>query len=75
MKKIVKGVLYDTETSELIYKDKDNRRTLYKSKKGSYWMLYKTGEIVPKTVEAVMDYLGEVDAEAYIREFGLPEEA
>lgn len=75
MKKVVNGKLYDTEKSTLIYTEPTTGRKLYKTSKGNYYKLYSTGEIVPITNEQAMEYLGEHDVEAYIREFGEPEEA
>lgn len=75
MRKIVKGVLFDTDTSKLLYTDVEKDRFLYKAKNGTYFMLYSNGEIVVKTKESTMDYLGERDIDAYIAEFGEPQEA
>lgn len=75
MKKIIKGLLYDTEDSELIYIDEDKRRMLYMTKNKHFFTLYNNGEIVPKSVEDTKEYLGSVDVEKYIEIFGEPEEA
>ncbi len=75
MKKIVDGLVYDTDKSELIYTDLIKNRELYKTKKGRYFMLYATGEIAPKTEESVMEYLAEHDVDKYIELFGEVEEA
>lgn len=63
-------MLYDTETSEIIYVNKDNGRTWYKTKKGNYFLMYRTGEIVPKSEEDVKDFLGVNDVAKYIELFG-----
>lgn len=75
MKKIVNGLLYDTDTSELIYHDEINRRRWYKTKNENYFVLYANGEIGPKTEDAVRDHLGKNNVEKYIELFGEPQEA
>lgn len=75
MKGIIENLLYDTETSTLIYAEEDTKRKLYKTPNSNYFTLYATGEIKPKTLNAVKDYLGRYDVEKYIELFGEPEEA
>lgn len=75
MKKIIDNLLYDTETSELIHNDEINKRLWYLTPNGNYFCFFKNGDIVPKTEEAVKDYLGKNDVEKYIELFGEPQEA
>ena len=75
MKKIVNGLLYDTDTSELIYHDEMNERRWYKTKNGNYFVLYANGEIGTKSENAVKDYLGKNHVDKYIDLFGEPREA
>lgn len=75
MKKIVKGLLYDTDTAELIYFEESTKRKLYRTPKGRFFIAYPNGVITPKTDEETMAYLGERDAEKYIEVFGVVEEA
>jgi hypothetical protein len=78
MKKIVKGKLYDTEIAERVYEELyfNKRRTLYRTDKGTWFIHYHANnEIVPKTNEEVMEYLGERDVDLYIKYFGEVENA
>lgn len=75
MRKIVDNILYDTDNAELIYTDVSNNRRLWKTHKGNYFIAYPNGTIQPKSEKDVKAYLGDKDADAYIREFGKPEEA
>ena len=75
MKKIINNLLYDTDSSELIYADESKGRRWYKTQNNSYFVLYGTGEIAPKTEESVRDYLGKNDVDKYIELFGEPKEA
>lgn len=75
MKRIINGLLYDTEDSTLIYVDEMNNRKLYQTKNGNFFTLYPTGEIQPKTEEATKEYLGRYDADKYIEIFGEVDEA
>ena len=75
MRKIVNGLVYDTEKSELIHTDFVKNRRLFRTKKGRFFMLYATGDITPKTDEAAMDYLAEHDVDKYMELFGEVEEA
>jgi hypothetical protein len=70
MKRIINGLLYDTEVSELIYTDETTSRKLYKTSNGNFFTFYPTGEIRAKTEEATKDYLGRYDVEKYIEIFG-----
>lgn len=75
MKKIIDGLLYDTDTAELIYFDESTKRRLYRALKGRFFMMYPNGVITPKTDEETMRYLGERDVDKYIELFNEPEEA
>ena len=75
MKRVVDGLLYDTDSSELIYTDEDKHRKLFKTENGNFFMLFITGEIQPKSEESTKDYLGKYDVNKYIEIFGEPEKA
>lgn len=75
MKKIVKGLMYDTDKSELVHIDKARKRQLYNTQNGNYFMFYVSGDILPVTEDFVKDYLGENDIEKYIELFGEVEDA
>ena len=74
-RRIIKGVLYDTETSTLIYFDEDKRRSYYVTPKNKYFVVFATGEIQVKTTDSIKELLGERDIDKYIELFGKPEEA
>lgn len=75
MKKIINGLLYNTQTAEMIYVDEATNRKYYKTEKGNYFLFYPNGEMVPKTEEDVKEYLGTKDVKKYIELFGKVEEA
>jgi len=78
MRKIIKGKLYDTNTAERIYEELylGKRRTLCRTTKGAWFIFYHANEeIVPKTDEEIMEYLGERDADLYMKYFDVVEEA
>lgn len=75
MKRVVNDLLYDTETSDLLYIEVDTQRKLYRTPKGHFFTFYKNGEIIPKSEEDTKDYLGRVDVDTYIKVFGQPKEA
>ena len=75
MRQIINDLLYDTETSEMVYVDATNNRRMYKTQNGNYFVLYGNGEIVPKTEESAKDFLGKNDVPKYIELFGKPKEA
>lgn len=75
MKKIVNGLLYDTEKSDIIYVDMIKNRSIYKTIHGAYFTLYSNGQIIPTTEENVKDFLGKTDIDKYIEFFGVPKEA
>ena len=75
MKKVINGLLYDTDKSELIYTDLDKRRQYYMTKGRRFFVVYKTGEMATKTEEQMRILLGTYDYDAYVRVFGEPEEA
>lgn len=75
MRRIVNGLLYDTNSAEEIYRDERRNKAWYKTPKGNYFTFYGTGEIVPVTEDAVKEFLGKNDIRAYIKLFGEVEEA
>lgn len=75
MKKIINNLIYDTDNSELIHDDEVNKRRWYRTQNGNYFVVYRTGEMVPKTEESVKEYLGKNNVKVYIKLFGKPEEA
>ena len=77
MKKIIKGVLYDTDTAELIYTYDSfrKRKMYYRTKKGNYFCVYSNKDIVPMSEDEFKEFLGEVDPDKYIELFGMPEVA
>ena len=75
MRKIINGKLYDTEKSELLYFDESTRRAFYRTSKGAFFMFYSNGEIVPKTEDEAMEYLGIHDIDKYIEIWGDIDEA
>ena len=75
MKKVIKGLLYDTEKSILVYQDTATRRQLWKTVNKTFFFTFQNGSIEPVTTEGAKEYLGLVDVEAYIKVFGDPKEA
>lgn len=75
MQKVIDNLLYDTDKAEIIYFDDKTDRTLYKGENGHFFMFYLNGAIVPKTDDAVKDYLGQRDVEKYTELFGEVEDA
>lgn len=75
MQRIIDGLLYDTKTATLLFKEEDTKRQLFITPNNNYFMLYGTGEIVVKTENNVKDYLGTHSVEKYIELFGAPQEA
>ena len=61
--------------SAIIHEDKLTERTLYMTNNGNFFMLFRNGEIVPRTEESAKEYLGEKDVEKYIEVWGKPEDA
>ena len=75
MQRIIDGLLYDTKTATLLFKEEDTKRQLFMTPNNNYFMLYGTGEIVVKTEDSVKDYLGRKDVKKYAELFGKPKEA
>ena len=75
MMQIIDGLLYDTALSTLIYLVEVKNRRWYKTQNSNYFVLYGTGEIAPKSEEAVRAFLGQRNVEKYIELFGEPQEA
>lgn len=72
MKEIINNKKYDTTTA-LILGSKDNEN-MYKTKNGTYFKTNYDG-ITPLTNDEAKEWLGKVDADMYIKEFGDVEEA
>ena len=70
MKKVINGLLYDIDKSELIYEEEDSHRRLYRTKKGRWFKFYPNGVIYPITEDEAKVYLGEHDADLFIEIFG-----
>lgn len=75
MQRVINGLLYDTDTSTVIHIEEDTKRRLYHTPNNNFFMLYPTGEIVPKSEENVKEYLGKYNVKKYIELFGEPQEA
>lgn len=75
MQRIIDGLLYDTETANLIHADGLNERHLYITANGRFFMFYKNGEIVAKDENSTKKYLSKYNTEKYIELFGNVEEA
>jgi len=75
MKRIVNGLLYDTDKAELIYFDDKKDRYLYRAENGHFFTFFRTGQIIPRTENAVRDYLGQRNVKKYIEIFGEVEDA
>lgn len=75
MQRVIDGLLYDTDTAEIVHVEESTKRVLYMTQNKNFFMFYPTGEIVPKTEQSAKDYLGKYNVEKYIELFGQPEEA
>lgn len=75
MQRVIDGLLYDTKTATEIHVEQITKRRLYQTPNNNFFMLYPTGEIVPKSVESTKEYLGKYNVPKYIQLFGNPEEA
>ncbi len=75
MQRVVNGLLYDTANAKVVHMEEDTKRFLYHTSNDNFFMFYPTGEIVPKTKQSAMDYLGKCNVEKYIELFGQPQEA
>ena len=75
MKRIIDGLLYDTEKSTLIFTDTDSRRNYYVTKGGKFFVAYRTGEIAVKSEDSIKELLGMYDYDKYVEIFGEPTEA
>lgn len=67
MKAIINEKLYDTTTSVVIYAN--GTEALFKTKNNAYFKTTNEG-IVPLVDEEAKEWLGIIDADAYIKEFG-----
>lgn len=70
MKKIINGLLYDTEKATLIFTSTDKRRQYYRTKNGNFFVVYRTGEFAIKREEDMREFLGENAPDKYIEIFG-----
>lgn len=75
MQRVINNLLYDTNTAKIIHTEDNTNRILYQTQNGNFFMFYPTGEIVPKTEQSAMEYLGRYNVEKYIELFGNPKEA
>lgn len=75
MRRVIGDLLYDTDTAEIVHMDENSNRILYRTKNGSFFMLYPNGEIIPRDEEHAKSYLGKHDVPQYIELFGEPQEA
>ena len=72
MKAIINSKLYDTTTSAVIYAG--GTEALFKTENGAYFKTSNSG-ITPMTEDEVKEWLGVIDADTYIKEFGIVESA
>lgn len=75
MQRVIDGLLYDTDTAEIIHVEENTKRRLYMTPNRNFFMFYPIGEIVPKTEQSTKDYLGKYNVPKYIELFGEPQEA
>ena len=72
MKAIINNLMYDTTTSSVIFAG--GTEALFKTENGAYFKTSHNG-IAPMTEEEAKAWLGVIDADAYIKEFGSVESA
>lgn len=72
MKAIINNKLYDTTTSAVIYAG--GTEALFKTENDAYFKTSNSG-ITPMTDEQAKEWLGVIDADTYIKEFGTVESA
>ena len=72
MKAIINSKLYDTTTSAAVYAG--GTEALFKTQNGAYFKTSNSG-ITPMTEDEVKEWLGVIDADAYVKEFGEVEPA
>lgn len=70
MKAIINNLLYDTTLSAVIFAD--GTEALFKTKNGAYFRTTNEG-ILPLTEGEAKEWLGVIDADTYIKEFGTVE--
>lgn len=75
MRRVIAGLLYDTETATVIHVEEDTKRILYQTPNKNFFMFYPTGEITNKKHSDVKEYLGKYNVPKYIELFGEPQEA
>ena len=75
MKRIIDGILYDTDTAELLYHDKSKNVKYYRTPTlHLYFIFYSRGEFVPTDEAFMKNFLGEYDIDKYIELWGEPQE-
>lgn len=72
MKAIINNKLYDTTTSAVIYAG--GTEALFKTENGAYFKTSNNG-ITPMSEDEAKEWLGVIDADTYIKEFGTVESA
>lgn len=70
MKAIINNKLYDTTASSVIFAG--GTEALFKTQNGAYFKTSNSG-ITPMTEDESKEWLGVIDADAYIKEFGTVE--
>lgn len=80
MKKVIKNLLYDTETADLIISEVDPSgalvKRLYQTPNKSFFFLYiASNTIEPITKDECREWLGLYNYDSYVKIFGEPEHA
>lgn len=75
MKRVINGLLYDTDISTLIYEDMDKRRRYFMTPNRHFFVVYRTGEFAIKSEDSIKELLGMHDYDKYVEIFNKPEEA
>lgn len=80
MKKVIEGLLYDTDTAKLIISEVDESgeiiKRLYQTTKSAFFFYYiSSGTIEPISRDACREWLGLYNYNAYVSVFGEPEHA
>lgn len=74
MVRIINGIKYDTETSNLLYFDEAKGRSYYATSHSRYFITFANGEMQETTIEAMKALLGKYDPDKYVEVFGEPTE-
>lgn len=75
MKRVIEGLLYDTDTATLIFTDDNSRRRYYMTPNKRFFVFYITGEMSVKTEDDIKELLGTQNYDKYVEIFGEPQEA